>query len=180
MPAARAASSREEPSRTSARASIRRAARASRHRLASRRSSPAPGSFRVIATVMAPSADRPHRRSTASGAARLRARRRVSNSDRWYQLELPERVAVLGLEPDRGRRPGELALNEAPPAQVAVDRGALEPADRGPHDPVRRLDAVPLEQLDGAPGREVRALAVRGPQLQGGDDLAVALEGRRR
>src|SRR4051812_7478444 len=54
MPAARAASSREAPSSTSARASIRRAALASRHRAASRRSSTAPGSFRVIATVMAP------------------------------------------------------------------------------------------------------------------------------
>src|SRR3954469_22515266 len=54
MPAGRAASSREAPSSTSARASIRRAARASRHRLASRRSSTAPSSFRVIATVMAP------------------------------------------------------------------------------------------------------------------------------
>src|SRR3954471_20920175 len=54
MPAARAASSREAPSSTSAGASIRRAALASRHRAASRRSSTAPGSFRVIATVMAP------------------------------------------------------------------------------------------------------------------------------
>src|SRR4051795_7121273 len=48
------------------------------------RRSPAPGSFRVTATVMAPSADRQHRRSTAPGATRLRARRRVSNSGRWY------------------------------------------------------------------------------------------------
>src|SRR4051795_7855164 len=48
------------------------------------RRSPAPGSFRVTATVMAPSADRLHRRSTAPGATRLRARRRVSNSGRWY------------------------------------------------------------------------------------------------
>src|SRR5438270_12873183 len=54
MPAARAAPSREAPSSTSARASIRRAALASRHRAASRRSSTAPGSFRVLATVMAP------------------------------------------------------------------------------------------------------------------------------
>ena len=69
MPAARAASSREAPSSTSARASMRRAARASRHRPASRRSSPAPSSFRVTATVMAPSADRLHRRSTPSGRA---------------------------------------------------------------------------------------------------------------
>src|SRR3954471_15535468 len=54
MPAARAASSREAPSSTSARASIRREAAVSRHRLASRRSSTAPSSFRVIATVIAP------------------------------------------------------------------------------------------------------------------------------
>src|SRR4051812_41784881 len=69
MPAHRAAVSREAPSRTSARASMRRAARASRHRPASRRSSAAPGSFRVTATVMAPSADRLHRRSTPAGRA---------------------------------------------------------------------------------------------------------------
>src|SRR5689334_21493082 len=69
MPAARAASAREAPSGTSARASIRRAARASRHRPASRRSSAAPGSRRVTATVMAPSADRLHRRSTPAGRA---------------------------------------------------------------------------------------------------------------
>src|SRR3954463_9062092 len=86
MPAARAASSREDPSSTRARASIRRAARASRHRPASRRSSAAPSSSRVIATVMAPSADRPHRRSTASGATRLRARQHVRNSGRWYHI----------------------------------------------------------------------------------------------
>src|SRR3954465_2775810 len=48
---------------------MRRTARASRHRPASRRSSPAPSSFRVTATVMAPSADRLHRRSTPSGRA---------------------------------------------------------------------------------------------------------------
>jgi len=54
MPAARAASARERPSSTRASASMRRAARASRHRPASRRSSTAPNSSRVIATVMAP------------------------------------------------------------------------------------------------------------------------------
>src|SRR4051812_31572646 len=66
MPAARAASAREAPSSTRARASIRREAALSRHRLASRRSSTAPSSFRVIATVMAPppighTADQPRR-----------------------------------------------------------------------------------------------------------------------
>src|SRR3954447_7365890 len=73
MPAARAASSREDPSSTSARASIRRAARASRHRAASRRSSPAPGSCRVIAIVIRalpcrrPTTDQPRRAPRGSG-----------------------------------------------------------------------------------------------------------------
>src|SRR3954462_3607116 len=69
MPAARAASAREPPSSTRASASMRRAAFASRHRPASRRSSPAPSSFRATATVMAPSVDRLHRRSTPAGRA---------------------------------------------------------------------------------------------------------------
>src|SRR3954447_25741750 len=69
MPAARAASAREPPSSTRASASMRRAARASRHRPASRRSSTPPSSFRVTATVMAPSVDRLHRRSTPAGRA---------------------------------------------------------------------------------------------------------------
>src|SRR6478752_7274680 len=73
MPAARAASSREDPSSTSARASIRRAARASRHRAASRRRSPAPGSCRVIAIVIRalpcrrPTTDQPRRAPRGSG-----------------------------------------------------------------------------------------------------------------
>src|SRR5947209_4412406 len=83
MPAARAASSREDPSSPSARASIRRAARASRHRAASRRSSTAPGSCRVTATVMAP----PPIGYTADqrpGAARGAAAPTVRSWDHWY------------------------------------------------------------------------------------------------
>src|SRR5881397_3164663 len=76
MPAARAA-----PSSTSARASIRREAAPSRHRLASRRSSPAPSSCRVIPTVMAPpligyTADQPRqapRGSERDDASAIRA-----------------------------------------------------------------------------------------------------------
>src|SRR5436309_11073437 len=72
MPAARAASSREDPSSTRARASIRREAAVSRHRLASRRSSTAPSSLRVTATVMAPppigyTADQPRQAPRGSG-----------------------------------------------------------------------------------------------------------------
>src|SRR4051812_22691352 len=72
MPAARAAPAREAPSSTRAKASIRRGAAVSRHRLASRRSSTAPSSFRVIATVMAPppighTADQPRQAPRGSG-----------------------------------------------------------------------------------------------------------------
>ncbi len=85
MPAARAASARERPSSTRASASMRRAAFASRHRSASRRSSAAPGSFRVIATVMAPppigyTADQ--RPRAARGAVALTVRSR----GRWYNI----------------------------------------------------------------------------------------------
>src|SRR6478735_4406952 len=73
MPAARAASSREDPSSTGAKASIRRAALASRHRAASRRRSPAPGSCRVIAIVIRalpcrrPTTDQPRQAPRGSG-----------------------------------------------------------------------------------------------------------------
>jgi hypothetical protein len=52
VPAARAAASRELPSSTEAKASIRRETAAARHRFASRRSSPASSSRRVIAIVI--------------------------------------------------------------------------------------------------------------------------------
>src|SRR4051794_752405 len=113
MPACRAASSREAPSSPSAGASIRREAAPSRHRLASPRRSPAPSSFRVTATVMAPSADRLHRRSTAPGATRLRARRRVSNSGRWYHT-----ISGRSGRFDRLRPPVEVD-----PSLVEVRRG---------------------------------------------------------
>src|ERR671938_1946560 len=84
MPSARAASAREAPSSTRAKASIRRAAAASRHRFASRRSSTAPSSCRVTATVMAPppigyTADQ--RPQAVRGAAALTVRSR----GRWYK-----------------------------------------------------------------------------------------------
>lgn len=81
------------------------------------------------------------------------------------------------LEPHRRRRPDKAIMVEAPERQVAVDRGALEPAGRRLHEPVGRLDAVPLEQLDGAPRGKSAPLAVLAPQLERRHQLAVALEG---
>src|SRR4051812_4416369 len=107
MPAARAASSREDPSSTSARASIRREAAPSRHRLASRRRSPAPSSCRVI-----PTADSRAKRNGLSEAdlhvpaklfeqrlergqeAEALPRRQVVAEDDLLQLGVAERVQV--------------------------------------------------------------------------------------
>src|SRR3954471_16476389 len=83
MPAARAASAREAPSSTSAKASIRRAARASRHRPASRRRPPASGSRRVIATVIAPPPIG-HTADPRPRAARGATDPTVRSRGRWY------------------------------------------------------------------------------------------------
>src|SRR3954451_7052577 len=101
MPAARAASSREAPSSTSARASIRREAAVSRHRLASRRSSTAPSSCRVIATVIAPppigyTADQPRQAPRASRRDDASAIRPVGIT----LLNLAQLLVALDLDPD--------------------------------------------------------------------------------
>ena len=97
---------------------------------------------------------------------------------RGAEVELPKRVAALGLEPHRGGRSGKPGLVVAQASHVAIDGRLLEQARGGLDIPVGSVDPVALEQLDRSGRREVPTLAVRGPQLQGGDDLAVALEGR--
>src|SRR4051812_4882590 len=138
MPAGRAASSREAPSST--RASIRREAAVSRHRLASRRSSTAPSSFRVIATVMAPppighTADQPRQAPRGSERDDASAIRAVGMTP--------------ALEPGGGAPGDDRALGFG-------ERGGdveHEPAARG--GGVDRLgqraqpDLAPLEVLDG-------------------------------
>src|SRR3954451_9987210 len=140
MPAARAASSREAPSGTSARASIRRAALASRHRAASRRSSTAPGSFRVIATVMAPplighTADQPRQAPRGSERDDGSAIRAVGISGR-DEAQRPQPVGVLLALDDQpllgGQHLGQAvedaaAVAEFPhPTAVAVGPALLE------------------------------------------------------
>ena len=99
---------------------------------------------------------------------------------RGAEVELPERVAAQGLEPDRHGRSAHPLLVVTPAQEVAIDGGTPQQPGRRSHVPVGGLDPVLLEQGDGVPGREVPALAVRRPQLQGGDDLAVALQGGER
>jgi hypothetical protein len=125
------------------------------------------------AAVIDDAVEHQHRR-TAAGVDP--ARRLDLLEVRRAEVELPERVAVAGLEPHRGRRPGEPIVVEPPERQVAVDGRALEPARGRLHEALRRLDAVPLEQLDGARGREPAPLAVLRPDLERGDELAVALQ----
>src|SRR5689334_18947255 len=123
MPAARAASSRELPSSTRASASMRRAAFAPRHRFASRRSSAAPGSFRVIATVMAPppigyTADQ--RPRAAHGAVALTVRCR----GRWYNSIEP----LLPLAPADQHLVGGGLEGEAEAEQALEGGGGVAPA----------------------------------------------------
>src|SRR3954452_24242611 len=96
MPAARAAPSREPPSSTSAKASIRRAALASRHRPASRRSSPALSSRRVTSTTIGPLPTGPYRRTNRQGSRDAPRAQPVTNNGRWYKTD-----GVIGA-PDRG------------------------------------------------------------------------------
>src|SRR3954470_13158202 len=115
--------------------------------------------------------------------------RRVTLRQQPDRLDVPGRAGVRrDAEPLPQLRHAQVSrhlrhasASRKPRLQVT---GCVTPQEPSPNtsagNRIRRLDAVPLEQLDGAPGREVPALAVRGPQLQGGDDLAVALEGCRR
>src|SRR5215203_2962099 len=82
MPQLSAASSRDRPSKTSAIASIRRAALASRVRAAARRKSPADRSRRVIATAMSASA--PGQWRSESRRRPKRGHVRVIGQGAWY------------------------------------------------------------------------------------------------
>src|SRR4051794_29001022 len=84
MPQLAAASSRDRPSKTSAIASIRRAALASRVRAASRRKSPADRSRRVIATAMSASA--PGQWRSESRRPPKRGHVRVIGQGAWYHI----------------------------------------------------------------------------------------------
>src|SRR5215203_2400919 len=111
MPAWRAASPRELPSGTRARASIRREAAASRQRFASRRRSPALSSRRVTATVIVPSQDRtsPAER-TGCDRERLRPCGRVRNRGRWYYLKATAKIIIETTE----HKPLQLPSDQPP------------------------------------------------------------------
>src|SRR5689334_4644945 len=123
MPAARAAVSREPPSSTSARTSIRRAARASGHRAASRRSSPAPSSRRVIATTIGPLPTGPYRRINRRGPRDAPGTRPVRNNGRWYEDAMLA-AAQAGVHLTTGEGDGQEAL----PLPHALERGLELPA----------------------------------------------------
>src|SRR5215210_638534 len=94
MPQLAAASSRDRPSKTSAIASIRRAALASRVRAASRRKSPADRSRRVIATAMSASA--PGQWRSESRRPPKRGHVRVIGQGAWYENMTDLRIGTDG------------------------------------------------------------------------------------
>src|SRR5829696_7163536 len=163
MPAWRAASPRELPSGTRARASIRREAAASRQRFASRRRSPALSSRRVTATVIVPSQDRTlPAEQTGCDRERLRPCGRVRNRGRWYHS--PPGGPQQGGDPAvpvaavRAREPhdlgGERLLVRPPPGRVALHGAVLaEDPARPPLGGPERLDG-PADRGPAAPGAD--------------------------
>src|SRR5689334_5068244 len=151
MPAARAASAREAPSSTSAKASIRRAARASRHRPASRRRPPAPSSRRVIATVIAPPPIG-HTADQRPRAARGATDPTVRSRGRWYQRQLGVLEHRAGGERELLLAPvalEHLAGRERAEAAAAAGRAgqALAPAHGEERLPAGLLGAEALPEL---------------------------------
>src|SRR3954447_3096182 len=127
MPAARAASAREAPSSTSAKASIRRAARASRHRPASRRRPPASSSRRVIATVIAPPPIG-HTADQRPRAARGATDPTVRSRGRWYYMGLLLSIgSVLAATCPAGGDRLPLASRIADPRNLTSGRALLGP-----------------------------------------------------
>src|SRR3954454_23206126 len=157
MPAARAASSREAPSSTSARASIRRAARASRHRPASRRSSTAPSSFRVTATVMAPL------RRSATPPINARGPRMAPRAQRSEARALGiSGDLVGGLGPDEGRGIVVVLGDVAVDGRLQLDDRAEDAAPEPP--PAQRREAALAPVQPRARGRgEVLTAAITAP-----------------
>ena len=89
---------------------------------------------------------------------------------------MPERVRVLGLEADGGRLANHAGVIVAEAPKMPVEGGGGQPVRLQLLEAVGRLDAVPGEQIQDAHCRQVAALAVRGAQLHGRDDLAPALD----
>src|SRR5689334_13080269 len=126
MPAARAASAREAPSSTSAKASIRRAARASRHRPASRRRPPASSSRRVIATVIAPPPIG-HTADQRPRAARGATDPTVRSRGRWYKYRCAELKPVVTQAASKIPSTATVLRRSQPSSARAVARDLTEP-----------------------------------------------------
>jgi hypothetical protein len=95
-------------------------------------------------------------------------------------VELPAGVAEFGLKTNRWRLANQAGLIQVPAAQVNVNGGLMEDTARNPNQAMWGFDAVVLQELDGAAGGEVTALLVSGPEFQGGDQLTVTFQFRRR
>ena len=99
---------------------------------------------------------------------------------RRAHVEVPQRIRLLGLEADRRRLARHPLMVVAQAPQVPVDGRGGQLARRERLEAVRRVHAVLHQQLQGPHCRKMAALLVGGPDLHGGDDLAPALNLRRR
>ncbi len=90
-------------------------------------------------------------------------------------VELPELIGSLCLEAYRCNRACDARVVEARSTQHAIDGCALQQTQRRAYQAIRCFDTVLLEQTDRARRREVAPFLVRGPDLEGGDDLGVPL-----
>jgi len=91
-------------------------------------------------------------------------------------VELPAIVAVLRLKAHGGRLPAQARLIQVPAREVFVHRAARQHTLRRAHQAMPGLDAILFQQLDGALGGQVPPCLVGGPEFEGGDQLAVALQ----
>src|SRR5215204_2275038 len=183
MPQLSAASSRDRPSKTSAIASIRRAALASRVRAAARRKSPADRSRRVIATAMSASA--PGQWRSESRRRPKRGHVRVIGQGAWYKVyRLPHvllfsilaivsggnsyRSVATFIDVHRQRLNRTFGLTWRPaPAHTSI-RNILQGLDSGALEAVFRRHAGLLQTACAKPG--AASLAIDGKTLRGSFD----------
>jgi hypothetical protein len=108
------------------------------------------------------------------------ARRRQLLQVAWTEVEVPEVVGPLRLEPHGRGLPHHPRVIIAEPAHVTVEGGGGDPPFRQLLEPGRRLDPVLGQKLEHTCGRQAAAFLVGRARLQGGNDLAPALNlGRR-
>ena len=95
-------------------------------------------------------------------------------------VKLPAVVAVLGLKAHGGRLAQQVRLIQLPQGQIAIDGRSAQQALGRFDQPFARVHAIVFHEFDGPPSGKMAPRLVGGAQLQGRDQLAVALQLRLR